>query len=53
MEVSLSYTSDPYAIGRGSGGSIPPPFFYSGGKIKIQGAKKERKKLPKNRQTMD
>ncbi len=27
---------------RGSGGSIPPPFFYSGGKIKIRGAKIER-----------
>ena len=28
---------------RGSDGSIPP-FFYSGGKLKIRGAKKERKK---------
>jgi hypothetical protein len=43
--------SDP--MGRGSGGSIPPPFFYSGGKIKIRGAKKERKKLPKKRRTTD
>ena len=36
------------AKSRGSGGSIPP-FFYSSGKIKIQGAKK----LPKNRLNTD
>jgi hypothetical protein len=30
------------SLGRGSGGSSPPPSFYSGGELKIRRGKKEK-----------